>query len=326
MLALAQGLEQCEERRGSEPAGLRHGKVKRRSGREVAVVGAGTAGMACALHLGLLGHDVVLYEARARARLLASSAPLARPMMEALGQLVAARQVRCVFGHKLGENLHLPELQLWHDAVFLGIGLAAARVLELSGDHPPALRDSGALMTVPAGALPPAVAPASHLLVLGYPPAALKLALRARQMGVTDVTLALRQGLPGDSAEWALAHAGHVRVRGWLAPLELVAGDGGAAPQAVRFEQTRVQDGVLTRTGGFTDIVANAVCKVVGGSWGQPAVAAHGDDRIVVDRQFRTCQPGVYAGGDCTASWLDAEQACQQGMAAAAAIDADLRA
>lgn len=329
MFALGQALEQCEAQQGGP--GLAATAVRRRMGvgREVAVVGAGATGMACALRLATLGHEVVLYEARARAQLLDTAAPLARHMMDELAQLVAAQQVRCVFGRKLGVNLHMPELHLWHDAVFLAVGLASSRVLGLSGARPAALLDTGLLQIVRADAPLPGLPAASHVLVLGAGAAALALAVRLKQAGVSDVTLALRHGVAGDAPELELAHLHQVRMRQWLAPLEPSIDSETGALHALRFEQTRLRDGRLQRTGGFSDIVAGAICKAASPGWPQqpnPVGAFAGPDRIIIDQRYRTCQPGVYAGGDCVAAWLDAQQACQQGIEAATVIDGDLRA
>lgn len=327
MLALEQALEQCEAQQGWP--GLATAARARHMGGvcELAVVGAGATGMACALKLATLGHDVVLYEARTRARLLASAAPLGRSMMDALAELVLAQQVRCLFGRKLGVNLALSDLHLWHDAVFLAVGLVSSRVLGLTGLAPSALRDTGLLQILQDDAPLPALAPASHMLVLGSAPIALAQALRLKQAGVIDVTLALRQGLPCDAAELESARLHHVRVRNWLAPLEPILDGASGALHALRFEQTRLHEGVVQRTGGLTDIVAGAVCKAIGPGWPAPSLSsAPAPDRIIVDRHYRTCQPGIYAGGDCVAAWLDAQQACQQGAEAALVMDADLRA
>ena len=300
------------------------------TGKQVAVVGAGVAGMACAIRLALLGNGVVLYEARSRERMLDAVVPdLAES--EVFERLVANGRIRCAYGRKLGVNLELADLHLWHDAVFLGVGLASSRVLALSGSDPAGLVDAG-LGVAALHALDELLAlpVPQRAIVIGASRGAVGMAARLKQLGAQDVTLALRHALTPDGREEEVARACFVRVRGWVAPLEVLR-DARGAVETVRFEQTRMLGDRVVDTGGFTEIAAHAVYKAVGRATEPeldpllPQQSREGD-RIVVDGRFRTALPGVYAGGDCVAPRLEGEQARRHGLQAAQAIHADLQA
>lgn len=301
------------------------------TGKLVAVVGAGAAGMACAIGLALLGNDVVLYESRSPERMLDAPPQLDAFERERFERLVEMGRIRCAYGSKLGVDLELADLHLWHDAVFLGVGLASSRVLGLSGAAPGGLFDAErrvaavcALDELPALPVP------QRAIVIGASRGAVGMAARLKQLGAEDVTLALRHALAPDGREEEVARACFVRVRGWVAPLEVLRDDRGAV-EAVRFEQTRMLGHSVVNTGGYTEIAAHAVFKAVGRAQGPELEASVHEqsregDRIQVDGRFRTALPGIYAGGGCVAARLETAQARQHGVHAAQAIHADLQA
>lgn len=301
------------------------------TGKLVAVVGAGAAGMACAIGLALLGNDVVLYESRSPERMLDAPPQLDAFERERFERLVDMGRIRCAYGSKLGVDLELADLHLWHDAVFLGVGLASSRVLGLSGAAPGGLFDAErrvaavcALDELPALPVP------QRAIVIGASRGAVGMAARLKQLGAEDVTLALRHALAPDGREEEVARACFVRVRGWVAPLEVLRDERGAV-EAVRFEQTRMLGNSVVNTGGYTEIAAHAVFKAVGRAQGPELEASVHEqsregDRIQVDGRFRTALPGIYAGGGCVAARLETAQARQHGVHAAQAIHADLQA
>lgn len=302
------------------------------TGRLVAVVGAGPSGIACAHRLAMLGNGVLLYEARSRERMAQTPSPLDPPKAEEFARLLAAGRIRVEYGRKLGDNLDLAALHLAYDAVYLGLGLAMARVLGLSGFDAAGLAGAGRqVAAVVASEDLPAllVPPVQRAVVIGASRGALALALRLKALGAQDVTLALRHALTPDGAEMQAAREHFIRVRPWVTPLDVLRDEQGAV-EAVRFEQTRLLDGRVVNTGGFTELAAHAVFKAVG----RAALAPDGalrrlsceDDRIQVDGCFRTALPGMYAGGDCIASRLEPVDALRHGERAARVIHADLQA
>ncbi len=108
-----------------------------RSGRRVAVVGAGPAGLSCAHDLLLLGHDVTLFEATGHfGGALKISIPmyrLGRKYIERLADNVSAMGAEIRLNAPLGPGRTLSDLLSEFDAVFLGVGAARARRLDVPG-------------------------------------------------------------------------------------------------------------------------------------------------------------------------------------------------
>ena len=108
------------------------------SGRLVAIVGAGPAGLSCAHALSRRGHEVTLFEARDKAGGLNEFGIAAYKLPDAF----ARREVEFVMGVggieiktgvALGRDIGLDQLQQDYDAVFLAMGLGGAQALDVAG-------------------------------------------------------------------------------------------------------------------------------------------------------------------------------------------------
>ncbi|MCB1396031.1 MAG: FAD-dependent oxidoreductase, partial [Rhodobacteraceae bacterium] len=117
------------------------------TGRHVAVIGAGPAGLACAHRLAMLGHDVTIYEARDKPGglnefgIAAYKTPggFARAEVE---WLLKIGGIAVKTGRALGRGLTLDALKRDHDAVFLSIGLAGVNALGLPGEDLEGVHDA----------------------------------------------------------------------------------------------------------------------------------------------------------------------------------------
>ena len=110
------------------------------SGKKVAVVGGGPAGLSCAHRLAMLGHDVVVFEAREKLSGLNEYGIAAYKTVDGFAQRevdfilsIGGIETRC--GVRLGKELKLSELKEEFDAVFLGIGLGDVNQLDI-GETP----------------------------------------------------------------------------------------------------------------------------------------------------------------------------------------------
>ncbi|NNG25319.1 NAD(P)-dependent oxidoreductase [Telluria aromaticivorans] len=311
------------------------------TGKVIAVVGAGPAGLSCAHRLAMLGNDVVVYEGRSKAGGLNEYGIAKYKLPGDFAQqevdfLLSIGGIHIEYGRKLGENLSLAELHTRYDAVFLGIGLAASRSLGLTGenalglmaavDYIAALRQATDLSTMPVP---------RRVIVIGAGNTAIDMAVQVKRLGAEDVTLVYRRGLESMSAtghEIEIAKANYVRIRTWASPLEVLLDDAGRVT-GMRFEQTRMEEGRLVRTGGFLEIAADAVFKAIGqgmddAGFNEPLAGelSREGDRIWIDNRFRTALPGIYAGGDCVAPGQDLTvQAVQHGKLAALSIHEDIQ-
>jgi len=293
------------------------------SGRRVAVVGAGPAGLACAHALALAGHHVTVLDARDQPGGLNEYGIAAYKTVDGFAQrevdyLLSVGGIEVLTGKQLGRDMTLDELRQRYDAVFLGIGLGGVKALGLEGealqgvmnavDFIEQLRQADDL-----GALP-----------VGRPVDA---AVQSKKLGAQTVTMVYRRGIDAMSATWAereFAQTEGVTVTNWAQPVSLLGQDG--VVTGVEFECTELVDGALKGTGDRFTIEADMVLKAIG----QTLLHAEPDARmltisggkIVVDADGATSLAGVWAGGDCAATGMDLTvQAVQDGKQAAAAID-----
>jgi dihydropyrimidine dehydrogenase (NAD+) subunit PreT len=311
------------------------------TGKKVAVVGAGPAGLSCAHRLAMLGNDVVVYEAKEKSGGLNEYGIAKYKLTDDYAQrevdfLLSIGGIDVQHGRTLGVNLHLHELQAQYDAVFLAFGLGASRQLGLVGEDAPgllsavdyiaALRQASNLSAMPVP---------RRAVVIGAGNTAIDIAVQCKRLGAEEVTMVYRRGIEAMSAtghEIDIARANGVQIRTWSAPLEVLLDEAGHV-RGMRFEQTRMEGERLVRTGVLREIAADAVFKAIGQTTDEASFSgAHGrelereGDRIRIDEGFRTALPGVYAGGDCVAAGQDLTvQAVQHGKLAAHAIHQDLQ-
>lgn len=315
------------------------------SGRRVAVVGAGPAGLSCAHRLAMLGHDVVVFEAQAKPGGL-NEYGIARYK---LTNDVAQREVAFLLeiggieirhGVALGRDIFLHRLQADYDAVFLALGLGASRGLGLPGEDLPgimpaveyiaALRQTGDLRQLPL---------AKRCVVIGGGNTAIDMAVQMARLGADEVSIVYRRDLASMSAtahEQAVAKANQVRLIPLARPEAVLhnseGGDDDGTVHGMRFQHTRIIDGNLQGTGAWFELDADAVFKAVGQVLDEASLAdvcaqklAREAGKIQVDGQFHTNLAKIYAGGDCVAANRDLTvEAVQHGKLAALAIHHDL--
>lgn len=310
------------------------------TGKRIAVVGAGPAGLACAHRLALHGHEVVIFEAREKSGGLNEYGIAKYKLVDDFAQrevdfVLQIGGIEVRHGQRLGDNLSLSDLHQQFDSVFLAIGLAASRQFGLAHEEAPGvlaatdyireLRQSDDLTQLPL---------AERCIVLGAGNTAIDMAVQMARLGAREVNLVYRRGQEDMGAtghEQDIAKANQVRLMTWAQPDEVLLDDQGQV-RGMRFARTRLADGRLVKTGETFELAADAVFKAIGQTFDEATLSdplAHSlqrtGDRITVDEHLRTSIPGVYAGGDCTSLGQDLTvQAVQHGKLAAQAIHAQL--
>jgi dihydropyrimidine dehydrogenase (NAD+) subunit PreT len=302
------------------------------TGRRVAVVGGGPAGLSCAHRLAMLGHHVTVFEPKRKLGglnefgIAAYKTPdqfAAREIDYILG--IGGIEVRT--GVALGREVSLTELRKQFDAVFLGFGLAGVNGLGMEGeqlegvanavDYIAELRQAPDKSQLPVG---------RRVVVIGGGMTAIDIAVQSKALGAEQVTMVYRRGQEHMNAsryEQEFAQVRGVNVRTWSKPRKFLVD--GKRVRGVEFEST--QDAGETWT-----LEADVVFKAIGQKvlWQELADTAQilelDKDRIRVDEERRTSVPGVWAGGDCIAGGKDLTvSAVQDGKLAALSIDRALR-
>ena len=302
------------------------------TGRTIAVVGAGPAGLSCAYTLARAGHNVVVLDARPKAGGLNEYGLASYKTPDGFAQaevqwLLGIGGIEVRNSWKLETTLQLQALQQEYDAVFLGMGLSSTAALGVPGedlagvqdavDFIAALRQSEDLSTLPVG---------RRVIVIGGGMTAVDAAVQSKLLGASVVHMVYRRGpeqMSASKAEKEWAQTNGVVMHQWLAPLEILGANGHA--NAVRFAEQQLVDGKLTHTGREITWEADMVLKAIGQQLGNQVLGQVGltlqGGRIVTDTDGATNLPGIWAGGDCRAGGLDLTvEAVEHGKRSAKAI------
>lgn len=306
------------------------------SGKRVAVVGAGPAGLSCAHRLAVLGHAVVLFDDKPKLGGLNEYGLAAYKTVDGFAQaeidwLLSIGGIEVKTNTALGRDLLLDNLARDFDAVFLGVGLGGVNALGINEptanglqdavDFIATLRQSEDLTKLPIG---------RNVIVIGGGMTAVDAAVQSKKLGAESVTIVYRRGEDAMSAseneqDWAKRNG--VTIRHWAAPKEVLC-EGGAV-RGVRFAYTHLVGGKLAETGETFDVSADMVFRAIGQNFEAAPIGAAitlKNGRIQTDAEGRTSQSKVWAGGDCREGGRDLTvEAVEHGKRAAISIDRVLR-
>jgi glutamate synthase (NADPH/NADH) small chain len=295
------------------------------TGKRVAVVGAGPAGLAAAHRLALHGHDVVMMDRREKPGglneygIASYKAPHDFAQAE-VEWLLKIGGITVQTGVELGRDVTLDGLRAEYDAVFLGIGLGGVNALRAAGEDVAGVRDAvdfiAELRQQPDKAK---LAIGRDVVVIGGGMTAVDAAVQSRLLGAQNVTIVYRRGQEKMSAsvhEQDHAQQVGVRIICNAAPVEVI-GKGGKV-SAVEFAYTQDgPEGLKLLDDTFT-LAADQVFKAIG----QTLVAPEGMAGPKLDVQPLA---RVWAGGDCAQGGEDLTvTAVAEGRDAAEAIHINL--
>ncbi len=305
------------------------------TGKKIAVVGAGPAGLACAHTLARLGHEVLAFDARPKPGGLNEYGLAAYKTPDNFAQreiawLLAIGGITIRSAWKLETSAQFDALRKDYDAVFLAFGLASTHRLNILGEQLDGVQDAVDFIATLRQSDDPTTLPIGRrVVVIGGGMTAVDAAVQSKLLGAETVSLVYRRGPEAMSAskaeqDWAQTHG--VTILHWLSPVE-VTGTGHVS--GVRFARQTMVDGKLTATGEMASLQADMVFKAIGQDLGNPVLAQAGlkleGARIATDDSGLTNLSGVWAGGDCRAGGLELTvQAVQHGKLSAQSIHAQL--
>ena len=310
-------------------------QVAKPTGRSVAVVGAGPAGLACAGELAARGHAVTVFDTReeigglvrfaiAPYRIERAPLPAERRALEALG-------VR----FRLGTSVFCVDELAAYDAVFLGVGLGDDVPLELPGDELEGVWESlpfiealkdGVLCDV-----------GDRVVVIGGGNTAIDVARESIRLGAAHVTVVYRRtraDMPAYAFEVEEAEHEGVKFAWRTLPVRFLGVERVEAVECVSVREGPAVAGgrrhPMPIAGTEFDLRAVTVVKAIGqrprpelsGRFGGFRLA---DGKVFVDDEGRPTNRRVFAGGDAVNGGASVVEAVRQGKRAAFAIDGSLR-
>jgi glutamate synthase (NADPH/NADH) small chain len=327
---------------------------ERLSGKRVAVIGSGPAGLAAAQQLARVGHTVSVYERAERAGgLLRYGIPEFKMEKHHLDRRLAqleAEGVKFRTGVEVGVDLTAAELRRRHDVVVLAIGATQWRDLPVPGRDLPGVHQAMEYLPlanqVCEGTLPatPIDAAGKHVVIIGGGDTGADCVGTAHRQGAASVTqLEIMPTPPATrpgSAPWptypmvyrvSSAHEeGGERV--FSVSTKAFLPDGSGRLRALQLVEVELHEGRFAEVpGSEREIPADLVFLAMGftGPERGPLLEQLGvelDERGNVrrDGEYATTVPGVFVAGDAGRGQSLIVWAIAEGRAAAAAVDAHL--
>jgi dihydropyrimidine dehydrogenase (NAD+) subunit PreT len=285
------------------------------TGKSVAVIGAGPAGLACAHALALHGHNVTIFEAKAKGGGLNEFGIAAYKATDNIAQreldyILNVGGINVDYNKALGRDVTIADLKGRFDALFLGMGLGDTNDLGF-GEGIKGVEDAVAFIArLRQSEDKSTLAVGRRVIVIGGGMTAIDAGVQAKLIGAEQVTIVYRRALsqmPASAFEQEVAQTRGVSIRPNLRPVAIEHSNN--AVTRIRFEYTKDDGGTLQGTGEMITLEADQVLVAIGQTLQSADLASAGialeKGRIRVDAARKTSLHGVWAGGDCIAGGLD---------------------
>lgn len=305
------------------------------TGKRVAVVGSGPAGLTAAWFLRRSGHGVTVFEAREKAGgMLRYGIPQFRLPKEVLDreiQIIQNSGVHFRYGRRLGRDFGLEGLRAEYDAVFLAPGAQQGAALGIEGQDLPGVYDGVRFLRQVAGGKVPELG--KNVAVVGGGNTAVDACRTALRLpGVETVVLLYRRErgqMPAYRDEVEEAEREGAVLRFLVAPTALRAEGKKLCLrlQAMRLDKAdssgRQRPEPLPGQG--EDLLVDSVLVAIGQRLETEAFSGlpmNGQNTLRSENGALPGLPGVFAGGDAEGEGPGlAVEACAAGKRAAAAMD-----
>lgn len=310
---------------------------KKDTGKSIAVVGAGPAGISCAHRLSVLGHNITVYDAKDKLGGLNEYGIAAYKStndfaQQELDYILDIGGINIETGMELGKQINLEDLQEKFDAVFLGCGLGTVNQLNLDNENISGVIDAVEyIANLRQASNKDELMVGKNIVVVGGGMTAIDIAVQSKLLGAEQVTIAYRRGknaMAASEYEQALAKKHDVQIQYNLSPKKLISDESNVS--AIEFDVMSSQvDGSIKATGESISLKADVVFKAIGQKLVTEGLTDNSLElekgRIVVDENRKTSLNKVWAGGDCI---LDGDNltvsAVQDGKLAAISINETL--
>ncbi len=327
----------------------------RRTGKRIAIVGSGPAGLAAANQLNRAGHHVTVYEADDRpGGLLRHGIPdfkIDKAIVDRRLALMEAEGIRFRTGVRVGDAIEWQSLRATHDAIVIAIGALRPRALDIPGADLPGVHQAmtylvgqnRALAGDPSGATRPALdARGKRVIILGDGDTGVDCLGTAHRQGAAHVIQIGRKPTPPDQRpgdnpwpQWPLVfetQSSHEEggERAWGLLAERFEGDG-RLERLIARPVTRVDGRIAPLPGEPVTLDCDLALLAIGFTGPEPGplcdqlgVTLTDRGTVAVDARF-AAGPGIYAVGDAVRGASLVVWAISNGREAARHLDAELR-
>jgi len=220
------------------------------------------------------------------------------------------------------QTISFEDLQQWHDAIFLAIGLGDTNKLNIPGEDLEGVFDALDFIeciktrdwkSVPLG---------RNVVVIGAGNTAVDAVTQAKRLGAEKVTMVYRRtekDAPAYDYEMELARKDGIEFVWQAAPIGILSDESNTRVTSLRCEKT---DGSLELFEIPCDMVIKAVGQTKMAAFLQSVAGVETDEkgRVSVNDQLQTSNPKIFAGGDCANGGKEAVDAAQMGKLAAEGI------
>ena len=311
-------------------------ELKPSTGKKVAVVGAGPAGLSAAYYLLTDGHEVDIFEAMPKpGGMLRYGIPeyrLPKNVVDAEVAIIEEMGANIHYGVKIGEDMSLEYLQEKYDAVFLGIGAWKSSPMRCEGENTPGVLGGIDFLIKVAENKPVKIG--KRVIVVGGGNTAMDVARTSIRLGAEEVRVVYRRSeeqMPAEKIEIKEAREEGVIFSYLYAP-SLVESDGEKATglkceKMVLGEKDASGRQSPVPTGEFVTFEADTIIAAIGQEvdCGKINVGQGRKKNIAInDGTFETNIKGVFAGGDAATGPKIAIDAIAQGGRAAKVINSYL--
>ena len=309
---------------------------KSSTGKKVAVVGAGPAGLSCAHVLSRNGVDVTIYEKESKGGGLMTygiAAYKVTPQFceDEVNYILGIGGIEIKYKQELGKDFSVSDLQKKYDAVYLGIGVGLAKQLDIPGETLEGVEDAIRFIYDIREKGYDKVAVGAKVAVIGMGMTAIDAATQAKRLGAKEVTLVYRRTekeKPCTQVELDIARLDGCKVI-WLAAPKEVKGKAGKVNELVcTVMQLGEPDASGRRSPVETDetfsLDVDMVIKAAGQMPFEELVnnnqLENKSGKLVIKDKATTNSKGVFAGGDCVNGGKEVVDAVQAGKDGAAGI------
>ncbi len=316
------------------------------TGKRVAVVGSGPAGLTAAGELARAGHDVTIFEAlHDTGGVLRYGIPefrLPNDIIDAEVDRLRALGVKIELNVIIGKTLTLPQLQAEFDALFIANGAGLPVMLNIPGENLKGVYAANEYLTrvnlMGAGRSQDAATPiikGKNVTVIGGGNTAMDCVRTAKRLGAERAMIVYRRTeaeMPARAEEIKHAKEEGVEFLLLTAPVAILDENGWVAKLSCqRMELGEPDDSGRRRPvpveGAYFDLPADVVVNAIG-TRANPLLTATAPDlklnrwgNIQTDENGLTSLEGVFAGGDIVRGGATVILAMGDGKQAAAAIN-----